>query len=143
MIQGILFLALCIAAVDDLLNRSVHLSYIAAFFVGAVISQILCPRISLSSAILGVLFSAALYLINILCGKAMGEGDVFVLALCGAYLGIMDSIILFYRAIMIAGGYGLWLITRDYIKHGKARKKMTLPFVPCLLLSYVSMVFVP
>lgn len=139
-VQFIVLLALLIAAVDDLITRSVHIIYLSGFFAGAVILQIVNPVVQFSAAVIGVLFALSLYFLGVLCGSILGTGDIWVIALCGAYLGITDSMVLFFRAVLLAGGWGLLLITKELIAHGGVSRKMTLPFVPFMFVSYLSMV---
>ena len=133
-----LLLVLIIAAVDDMGTRQVHLFYVGGFFLGAVLIQILSPGLSWPSFLGGIGFGIALYISCTINKTVMGSGDACILCLCGAYLGLGDTMVLFFRAVMIAGTWGIMMILKSYLTMGKVHGRMELPFVPFLLCAYLS-----
>lgn len=136
--EGLLLVVLIVAAVDDIRTRQIHLVYVWGFFLGAVLAQVLSPALSWPSFLCGIGFGVALYISCILNSNIMGSGDACILSLCGAYLGLGDTMVVFFRAIMAAGLWGIVCIFRYYLVTGKPHRNMELPFVPFLLCAYLT-----
>lgn len=139
--EGLLLLVLIIAAVEDLGSRQIHLIYVWGFFLGAWVTQILSPTLSWSSFLGGIGFGIALYISCLMNKSLMGSGDACILSLCGAYLGLGETMVVFFRAVMAAGMWGLLMILKYYLMKGAFRKRMELPFVPFLLCAYLTVLF--
>ncbi|MCR4956809.1 MAG: prepilin peptidase [Lachnospiraceae bacterium] len=135
----LLFIVLCIAAIDDLCTRHVHLVYIVGFFFGAIMEQILFPVMEWKVFVAGILFGVAIYVLSYIWKGVLGSGDAWMIALCGAYLGITQTMVLFFRAVLVAAVWGLGILCKHNI-FGKYKKKtVELPFVPFMLCSYISL----
>lgn len=137
-LEGLLLLVLIIAAVDDMRTRQIHLVYVGGFFLGAILAQILSPTLSWVSFLGGIGFGAALYISCSGNKSMMGSGDACIVSLCGAYLGMGDTLVLFFRAVMAAGFCGIVMLLKYSLVLGKRCGRMELPFVPFLLGAYLT-----
>lgn len=77
----------------------------------------------------GGFFTISLPLLIITCciNGAFGGGDIKFMAASGVILGIWNSLVAFFVAILLGGGYAIYLL---YIK--KVGKKQPMPFGPFL-----------
>lgn len=137
----LLLLVLGVAAIDDLITRSIHLIYVAAFLAGALLLQVVSPQLEWRSMILGMLLGVAVYIFSYIGDGVIGSGDAYVLAMCGAYLGISSNVELLARSIMLAGVYGLIMIIKNFWWYGRGTSGERIPFVPFILTAYISMLW--
>lgn len=136
--EVLLLLVLIIASVDDIRTRQIHLIYVWGFLLGALAAQILSPTLTWASFLGGIGFGVALYISCSLDKRIMGSGDAWILSLCGAYLGLGETLMVFCRAIMAAGLWGIVMLLKYYLVSGKPRRRLELPFVPFLLCGYLT-----
>lgn len=136
----LLFIVLLIGSIDDLKNRYIHVTYVYVFFAGALMQQIFCPEMGWKSFLGGIAFGLALYVMTLWYEGIMGSGDAFMLGLCGSYLGIINTLVLFFRAVICAAFFGTLVTAGKIIGAERIEEKIELPFVPFLLCSYLTIV---
>lgn len=83
----------------------------------------------IAAAVLAVFFAALHYGSH---KKAMGEGDIYLSAIIGLYLGTQFSIVMAFIAFLTGALYGIGLMAM-----GRKKMKSALPFGPFLILGMV------
>ena len=138
-LKYMLFAALCIAAVEDIAMREIHLQYVGGFFILGCLGQFLCSPVSFLSFGGGIGVGALLYLISLVWSPSFGAGDAYIIGMCGAYLGFFGTLYLCMGAFLLAAFVGLLVILQRGLRTGRIEKGMTLPFVPFLMSVYAAM----
>lgn len=135
--EGLLLVLLLYASLDDMQNHSIRVVWPLAFLAGGIIRQCICSDLSWQTFVGGIAFGLAILLLSMLYREAIGAGDGLMLCVCGAYLGFMQVVMLFARAIFLAAVWGLLQIGKQYLKE-KRPEKLQMPFIPFMLVSYGS-----
>lgn len=90
--------------------------------------------ISLFSRFGGAAFGIVLLFFCRFSGEAMGMADGILILICGVAFGLYETVALSFFAALYAGCFsGILLITH------KAGRKSRIPFLPFLLLGYITM----
>lgn len=118
---------------DDIRTRQVQLLEIIVFAVIGIIFNLYERTNSLASIIGGVLIGVAVLLFSILTNEKIGKGDAYIIMVTGLYLGFMNTLVLLWISSIFAAVIGM-IILRKY--DNSMQKE--LPFVPFLLLGYIS-----
>ena len=136
--EGLLLLLLLYESIDDMRSHSIRILWPMAFLGGAVTRQCLCRDLSWQMFGGGIAFGLAILLLSMLYREIIGAGDGLMLCVCGAYLGFVQVVMLFARAIFLAALWGLIQIGKEYIRE-KRPEKAEMPFIPFLLVAYGSL----
>lgn len=118
---------------DELSLSGIALGFAACFFTG---------DISWVSSLLGIVvgggsFLSVAYLYEKFSGQeGLGGGDVKLLAMLGAWLGVESILILVVISTFLGSAVGLFLIVR-----GKANAKAAIPFGPFLATAAIAYLF--
>lgn len=91
-------------------------------------------KVSWQSRLGGVAFGGILLLFAFFSKEAIGLADGILLCVCGAAFGLYETVTSGFFAALYAGGYAAILLVRK-----KAGRKSRIPFLPFLLLGYVTM----
>ena len=118
---------------DDIRTRQVQVLEIIVFAVIGIIFNLYERTNSLASIIGGVLIGVAVLLFSILTNEKIGKGDAYIIMVTGLYLGFMNTLVLLWISSIFAAVIGM-IILRKY--DNSMQKE--LPFVPFLLLGYIS-----
>ncbi|MEG1942581.1 MAG: prepilin peptidase [Angelakisella sp.] len=104
----------------------------------ALASVFFLPFPQLSSRLLGIFaVSLPLWLITLAVPNAFGGGDIKLMAVCGLMLGVSSTLVAFFVALLLGGGYGIYLL----LSH-KGERKTLFAFAPFLCVGIVfSMVY--
>lgn len=81
----------------------------------------------------GILIGMLLLLIGRFCGGCIGTADGIMTAIIGGIIGYQDTLLLLMNAILAAAVFSILLIV---IK--KARRGTVIPFIPFMLLGYLT-----
>lgn len=122
-----------ITSFDDIRTRQVQLLEIIVFAVIGIIFNLYDRTNSLASIIGGVLIGVAVLLFSILTNEKIGKGDAYIIMVTGLYLGFMNTLVLLWISSIFAAVIGM-IVLRKY--DNSMQKE--LPFVPFLLLGYIS-----
>jgi leader peptidase (prepilin peptidase)/N-methyltransferase len=114
--------------IPDSLNIAILLLGIAAIWIG--------PEISILSRAIGFFaVSVPLLLISLIISGAFGGGDIKLMAAAGFLMGWQNTLVAFFIALILGGGYGIILLAGK-----KKGRKDHFAFGPCLAIGiYVSM----
>lgn len=81
----------------------------------------------------GIMIGIMLLLIGRFCGGCIGTADGIMTAIIGGIIGYQDTLLLLMNAILAAAVFSILLIV---IK--KAKRGTVIPFIPFMLLGYLS-----
>ncbi len=90
--------------------------------------------VSRASGLGGVMMGVVLMLLSYFSKEAIGIADSVVVTVCGAAFGLWETVALVFFAMLYAGGCSAVLLVTK-----KAGKKTRIPFIPFLLLGYLTM----
>lgn len=82
----------------------------------------------------GAAFGAVLFAFIYFSKEALGVADGIVITACGIAFGLYEVVVLCFFASLYAGGYAVVLLLTK-----KAGRKSRIPFLPFLLLGYVTL----
>lgn len=82
----------------------------------------------------GAAFGAVLFAFVYFSKEAMGVADSVVVTACGIAFGLYEAVVLCFVTSLYAGGYSMVLLLAK-----KAGRKSRIPFLPFLLLGYVTL----
>ncbi len=90
--------------------------------------------VSLQSRIGGGAFGLLLLVFAFFSKEAIGKGDAILLCVCGVAFGLYETVTSCFFAALYAGVFAVVLLLRK-----KAGRKSRIPFLPFLLLGYITM----
>jgi len=80
----------------------------------------LWPEISLTERVIGLfVVSLPMLILTILITDAFGGGDIKLMAVCGFLLGFGNTLLAFFIALLLGGGYAIYLLRSKKISRGK------------------------
>ncbi len=127
-VYALLFSALLTASVIDLHHQIIpDVITIPGIIIGLLSSTFILPS-GISSALLGLLIGGGLFFIIALISRGgMGGGDIKLIAMIGAFLGLSDVLITIVLSSFIGSIVGIFMM----LMFGKGRK-YKIPFGPFL-----------
>ena len=128
----LLLFFLGVAAVLDFRKRELPLIYIGAGFVTGAILHLVIGEPSALELLLGCLVGAIFLLIARISREAIGYGDGLMIIATGAFLGLIDNVLLMLCAVTLAALFSIGLLIMK-----KWKRKDEIPFIPFLLGGYV------
>ena len=135
----ILGIGLAAAAIQDLKTRTISLRGLGLLaLAGAALTMIQCVRqgspVQGAEAMLGLLPGLAVLGISRMTKGAIGEGDAWLLMVCGLFLGTFRVLILFWSASVLIMLAGCVLMIKK-----RGNRKTALPMAPILLGAHLIM----
>ena len=127
-----LLVLLGVSAEMDFKNRALGLNFLCISFTVGFVLETACASLSLWEMLLGPAVGALLGLISHLSRGAVGKGDAFMAAVCGAWLGFFKNVFLLLCSFLIMAVFGMGALVLR-----KAKVKDSLPFIPFMLAGYV------
>ena len=98
-------------AVEDFKYRKIRNYYVKMILLLSAVSVFIIPEISIMSRVSGMIaVSLPMVILNIIRPGSFGGGDVKLTFASGAFLGAKILIMGTLGAILLAGGYSLYLI---------------------------------
>lgn len=126
----ILFLLVC--SYYDIKERVVYTNICVAFFILAIIVELLLGDKGILVILYGILPAIFIFIVSIISNESIGKGDAFIFLIVGIMLGCIDTLIIFVMALLIIVMYSIPLIV---FKHRSI--KTSLPFSPFVLTSFI------
>lgn len=124
---------LAAAAFADLHSRSLNLIMLCISFTAGFLLQTVLGQLSVWEILGGSALGGASAAVSFLSSQAIGYGDSFAIGVCGAWLGLFESIFLLLCAFLIMAVFGIVMLALK-----KAKPKDSLPFMPFLLAGYIA-----
>ena len=132
------FLAfLAAASFTDVKRRSLNVIFICIGFTAGFVFQTILGELLLREMLAGAALGAAAAVISRISSQAIGYGDSFMIAACGAWLGFYGCACLLMVSLFIMALFGIAAMALK-----KAKGKDALPFMPFLLAGYIVMLAV-
>ena len=128
-----LFSILALFSVEDVRRRTIPVGGIVVAAIVGLVMHLCFRRIGIWNVCGGILIGGILLLVSMASHERIGRGDALLLAVTGIFLGFWDNLMLFWIATVISAFCGLAAM----LFFGK-KKQDELPFVPCLLGSYLA-----
>lgn len=91
-------------------------------------------EVSLQSRLSGGAVGVLLLMFGIFSKEALGLADAVIIAACGVAFGLYETVALSFFAAVYAGVFSVIMLVAK-----KATRKSRIPFLPFLLLGYVTM----
>lgn len=139
--KGIIMLESCfvlgmlgIGSIEDLKSRRLSVWMMCSFGIVGVILHLLLERGDIISILGGVLIGAALVGISLLSRGRVGLGDGLALMVTGIFLGFEKNLMLFMVSQCLVACFALFLMV-----FCKKDRHCEIPYIPFLLVSYVSL----
>lgn len=133
---GVSAILLAVALIDHD-TMEIPDSLVIAIIPFAVFSVWGWPEVSLTQRFIGFFtISAPMFLLTLIIHEAFGGGDIKLMAVCGFLLGWKNTLFAFFIALLLGGGYAIYLLAS-----GKSRKGEHLAFGPYLCVGIVSAIF--
>ncbi len=102
-------------------------------FAISIVRQLLMPQGSIWSGLLGcVIISVPMLLLSMIVSGAFGGGDIKLTFAWGFYLGWKLAVLAFFLAVLIGGGYAVYLLAT-----GKKERKEHFAFGPFLCIGAI------
>jgi len=133
-INGMVIAMLTVESIADIRTKSVSLFRLLVFMVAAVVFNIVMKYQSLWSLAGGVAIGIVLLIYARLSGEGIGYGDCAVFIVLGTFIGFSENIRLLFFSMMVAAVAGV-----VYMLAGKKSMRARVPFLPCILVTFIGM----
>ena len=128
------FTILLIETISDIKSRSLSALRIAIYMVAAIALNLVFYYQSLWSMTGGMVVGGLMLLYAFITKEGIGYGDALMFVVLGALVGLSQNIkILFFSLLTAAVSGGIYAL----IKHKSI--KTQIPFIPCILATYMIM----
>ncbi len=134
-VRIIMFLILIITeSIRDIKTHQISIPFVSIFGIMGMITYLPFAKNDFISVFLGMVVGLSVLLVSFFSRQQIGYGDGFVMIVSGILLGFRNNMALLLGALIYSAMVGLALLIIR-----KADKKTELPFVPFILLSFISM----
>ncbi len=136
--QRLLALALLsYSSYTDLKTRLVSLAAVIGAIVLSAVAGVVFEERGFGTLLFGALPGVFLLVISRLSKRAFGEGDAYIFMALGIMLGVRESICILTVSLVMASVLGI-----GFLAVCKRKKKYSMPFLPFVLLAYLSVMLV-
>ena len=112
-VAALICCALLILSLIDADTQEIPDGLILALFVLGAAGVFAWPEPGLVARLIGaVCVSVPMLLINLLVPTSFGGGDIKLMAVMGALLGWKNALLAMFIALLLGGGYGIYLLAR-------------------------------
>ena len=136
-INGIVAAVLTVESISDIKTKSISLARLVCYMIVALALNIIMRYQSFISLFGGIIVGVIFLGFGILTKEGIGYGDGAIFICLGAVLGLYDNLRLLMYSLMLAAIVGgIYALVR------KKNLKVRIPFIPCVLITYVVMTLV-
>jgi leader peptidase (prepilin peptidase)/N-methyltransferase len=136
-VNGIVAAVLTVESISDIKTKSISLARLVCYMIVALALNIIMKYQSFISLFGGIIVGVIFLGFGILTKEGIGYGDGAIFICLGAVLGLYDNLRLLMYSLMLAAIVGgIYALVR------KKNLKVRIPFIPCVLITYVVMTLV-
>ena len=136
-VNGIVAAVLTVESISDIKTKSISLARLVCYMIVALALNIIMRYQSFISLFGGIIVGVIFLGFGILTKEGIGYGDGAIFICLGAVLGLNDNLRLLMYSLMLAAIVGgIYALVR------KKNLKVRIPFIPCVLITYVVMTLV-
>jgi leader peptidase (prepilin peptidase)/N-methyltransferase len=136
-VNGIVAAVLTVESISDIKTKSISLARLVCYMIVALALNIIMRYQSFISLFGGIIVGVIFLGFGILTKEGIGYGDGAIFICLGAVLGLYDNLRLLMYSLMLAAIVGgIYALVR------KKNLKVRIPFIPCVLITYVVMTLV-
>ena len=136
-VNGIVAAVLTVESISDIKTKSISLARLVCYMIVALALNIIMRYQSFISLFGGIIVGVIFLGFGILTKEGIGYGDGAIFICLGAVLGLYDNLRLLMYSLMLAAIVGgIYALVR------KKNLKVRIPFIPCVLITYVFMTWV-
>ena len=136
-VNGIVAAVLTVESISDIKTKSISLARLVCYMIVALALNIIMRYQSFISLFGGIIVGVIFLGFGILTKEGIGYGDGAIFICLGAVLGLYDNLrLLMYSLMLAAIDGGIYALVR------KKNLKVRIPFIPCVLITYVVMTLV-
>jgi leader peptidase (prepilin peptidase)/N-methyltransferase len=136
-VNGIVAAVLTVESISDIKTKSISLARLVCYMIVALALNIIMRYQSFISLFGGIVVGVIFLGFGILTKEGIGYGDGAIFICLGAVLGLYDNLRLLMYSLMLAAIVGgIYALVR------KKNLKVRIPFIPCVLITYVVMTLV-
>ena len=136
-VNGIVAAVLTVESISDIKTKSISLARLVCYMIVALALNIIMRYQSFISLFGGIVVGVIFLGFGILTKEGIGYGDGAIFICLGAVLGLYDILRLLMYSLMLAAIVGgIYALVR------KKNLKVRIPFIPCVLITYVVMTLV-
>ena len=137
MIKGLVITMLAIETISDIRKHTVSGIRIIAFMVVGILLNCIMRYQSVWSVVGGIVVGITLFGYSLITKGGIGFGDGLVFICLGIYLGLSQNLRLLFFSLLSAAFFGgIYALIR------KKSIKSQIPFMPCILGTYIVMILV-
>ncbi len=137
MIKGLVITMLAIETISDIRKHTVSGIRIIAFMVVGILLNCIMRYQSVWSVVGGIVVGITLFGYSLITKGGIGFGDGLVFICLGIYLGLSQNLRLLFFSLLSAALFGgIYALIR------KKSIKSQIPFMPCILGTYIVMILV-
>jgi leader peptidase (prepilin peptidase)/N-methyltransferase len=136
-VNGIVAAVLTVESISDIKTKSISLARLVCYMIVALALNIIMRYQSFISLFGGIIVGVIFLGFGILTKEGIGYGDGAIFICLGAVPGLYDNLRLLMYSLMLAAIVGgIYALVR------KKNLKVRIPFIPCVLITYVVMTLV-
>lgn len=136
MIKGLVIAMLAIETISDVRKHTVSGIRIIVFMVIGIVLNCIMKYQSVWSVVGGIVVGMTLLGYSLITKGGIGFGDGLVFICLGVYLGLSENLKLLFFSLLAAAVFGgVYALIR------KKSIKTHIPFMPCIMGTYILMIF--
>lgn len=133
-VNGLVITMLAVETVSDIRTKTVSMLRIMFFIIIGAVVNIFIYYQSIQSVLGGMAVGGIIMLYALLSKQSIGYGDALIFICTGLYVGLSKNLrILFFSLIAASLAGGIYALVK------KKDIKTEIPFVPCILGTYIFM----
>ncbi len=137
----LVMIVMTVAGLEDIRDRRIGiLPAVLVAILGGVLSLVE-GSLGLSQMALGLISGLLLILVAKYGKDMLGQGDGYIFVMTGMNFGFFANVILLFTAMAEVAAVGLCYSLIKGLRTGCSRIKLSLPFVPFILLAYLIYLF--
>ncbi|MDO5518927.1 MAG: A24 family peptidase [bacterium] len=127
---------LLICSYTDIREKKVSIWIIITGVQAVIVLNFITKDITMINALLGGIIGLLLIGVSKLTKNALGLGDAMLIAMIGLALGMFNTLLALFYALLITA-----VVSAILLVFKRVKKQSQMPFVPFILLGYLGVIF--